>query len=279
MANSAPSTRHPPPRRSNAGLIAIGAVVAAVLVVGAIVVVVVGVVGDDDEEDAAAVTTTPNGVAICEPLDDVTATTAVAAASDVALGAFTDDDIFKPIAVRGSALAEFSQEIQQGAPDIALCEPAPVVSGYDYAGEEITIDPANDGPTMVVLLAHWCPHCNREIPVLNEWRDAGEVPDNLNIVGVSTGVDPDATNFPPDDWLEAMDWQWSVLADSDPGADDPDDDVVESAFRAYGGTSFPTMLLFGSDGRLLARFSGEAPAEVTAARVDDAIARDAAASA
>ena len=32
---------------------------------------------------------------------------------------------------------------------------------------------------MVVFLAHWCPHCNAEIPVLNEWRDSGEIPDGL----------------------------------------------------------------------------------------------------
>ena len=51
---------------------------------------------------------------------------------------------------------------------------------------------------MVVLLAHWCPHCNAEIPVLNEWRDSGEIPDGLNIVGVSTGASADAPNFPPD---------------------------------------------------------------------------------
>lgn len=281
MANRSASTRRPLPGRSNAGLIAIGAVVAAVLVVGAIVVVVVGG-GDDDDvdvDDAAVVTTTPNGVAICGPVADDTATTPAPAESEVALAAFPDDDIFKPDAVAGAALPAFSQEIQRGAPDIALCEPAPVVSGYDYAGDEITIDPATDGPTMVVLLAHWCPHCNREIPVLNTWRDSGDVPDNLDIVGVSTGVDPDGANFPPDEWLPALDWQWPVLADSDLGADDPDDDVVASVFRAYGGTTFPTMLLFGSDGRLLARYSGKSTAAVIAARVNDAIVQDAAASA
>jgi hypothetical protein len=63
-------------------------------------------------------------------------------------------------------------------------EVAPVVSGMDYTGDAVTIDAAEDGPTMVVLLAHWCPHCSTEISRLNEWRNAGQVPDDLNIVGI-----------------------------------------------------------------------------------------------
>lgn len=276
--SSSSSTRRPQSKRSNAGLIAIAAVVAIVLIVAAIVVFVVGGDSGDGDENAAPVSTTANGTALCQPVENSgSAPEGSAAESAVSLAEFPEDEIFKPVTVDGPSLPAFTEAIQNGAPDIGLCEPVPIVSGYDYAGDEITVDPASDGPTLVVLLAHWCPHCNREIPVLNQWRDSGEVPENLNIVGVSTGVDPTSANYPPDEWLPAMDWQWPVLADSDAGADDPDDDVVSSAFRAYGGTSFPTMLLVGSDGRLLARFSGEFPADIIDARVDDALARDAAA--
>ena len=262
-------------------------IVGIVVIVGVVVAVVVG--GGDDDESAfvsttisgdASVSTTANRVGRCEPAVATTApegSVSATSPSDVELAAFPADDIFKPIAVEGAALSAFTQEIQQGAPDTALCEPVPVVSGYDYTGEEITIDATVDGPTMVVLLAHWCPHCNREIPVLNEWRESGEIPDNLHIVGVSTGVTSERDNFPPDEWLTRLDWQWPVLADSDAGADDPEDDVVASAFRAYGGTSFPTMLFIGSDGRLLARASGELPVDVIAVLADDALAHDTAA--
>jgi len=41
-----------------------------------------------------------------------------------------------------------------------------------------------------VFLAHWCPHCNREIPELNAWRDSGEVPADLQVVAVTTAVEP-----------------------------------------------------------------------------------------
>ena len=44
-----------------------------------------------------------------------------------------------------------------------------------------------------------------------------------------------------------MDWKWETAADSQDGA----------IFSAYGGTSFPTMVLVGPDGTVMSRFSGE----------------------
>ena len=50
------------------------------------------------------------------------------------------------------------------------------------------------------------------------------------IVGVSTGVRPDAPNFPPDQWLVDKDWQWPVLADDQNG----------TPMAAYGGVRRPS---------------------------------------
>jgi thiol-disulfide isomerase/thioredoxin len=178
-------------------------------------------------------------------------------------------DLFQPVTVDGAALPAFTEEMRTGAvDDPAVGQAVPVVSGVDYDGNEVTIDPASDGPTMVVLLAHWCPHCNAEIPVLNEWRDSGEIPENLNIVGVSTGVSSDAPNYPPDEWLTEMDWQWPVIADDEP----PDDNSPSPAMGAYGGTSYPTMVLIDADGLVRERLSGEVPIEVLAPLVDDLVA-------
>ena len=54
-------------------------------------------------------------------------------------------------------------------------------------GTPIDITPGG-APKMVVFLAHWCPHCNREIPRLIEWQQSGAVPDGLKVVGVATAV-------------------------------------------------------------------------------------------
>lgn len=226
------------PRRELNGRIVIGIIVAAVVVLGVAIALVVGG-GDDDSADLPPI-----------------------------------EEVVKPVRIEGAPLDGFTEEMIQGdAPDTAVGEVAPIVSGVDYDGNPVTIDAAVDGPTMVVLLAHWCPHCNAEIPHLNEWRESGNVPEGLNVVGVSTGVNRDAPNYPPDQWLVDKDWQWPVLADSDV-AEDTDPDVVTSAFRAYGGEYFPTVVIIGSDGRVLTRFSGEPSAEevdelVTAALADD----------
>lgn len=219
-------------RSNERTLLLIAAVVAVIAVIGVVVVLVVGG-GDDDDEGGA------------------------------------DVDPFRPVSVSGDALPAFSREMQQGAiEDPAIGTQVPVVSGVDYAGNEITIDPANDGPTIVVLLAHWCPHCNSEIPVLNEWRDSGEVPDGLNVVGISTAVDASAPNFPPGEWLVDKDWQWPVLADDRR----PDDETPPPAFAAYGGTSFPTLLFIDGDGKLALRISGEPGADVIDRLADQLVA-------
>ena len=201
--------------------------------------------------------------------DDRTRTLLLIAAIVAIVAVLGDVNPFRPVSVSGEPLPEFSQEIRDGdLDDPAVGQRAPVVSGVDYDGNATVIDPAADGPTMVVLLAHWCPHCNAEIPVLNEWRDSGEIPDGLNIVGVSTGSSPDAPNFPPDEWLVDMDWQWPVLADdSSPDANSP-----PPAMGAYGGTSYPTLVFVDADGLVRERLSGEVPIDVIAPIADELVA-------
>jgi thiol-disulfide isomerase/thioredoxin len=136
--------------------------------------------------------------------------------------------------------------------DAAIGSPAPALAGTNYQGEPVEVQPGADGPTMVVFLAHWCPHCNDEIPVLNEWRDSGQIPDNLRIVGVSTAASDQRPNYPPSEWLVEKDWQWDVIADS------PD----ARALEAYGVTGFPFFALLDAEGNVVYRGSGEYPIEV-----------------
>jgi cytochrome c biogenesis protein CcmG, thiol:disulfide interchange protein DsbE len=206
-------------------LLVIAGIVAVVAIIGVIVAVVVG--GGDDGDDSSGTV-----------------------------------DPYRPVSVSGQPLPEFGAEMRTGAvDDPAIGQPVPIVSGVDYEGNATTIDPAADGPTMIVLLAHWCPHCNAEIPRLNEWRDSGEIPDGLNIVGVSTGVSPDRPNFPPDQWLVDKDWQWPVLAD----------DANGTAMATYGGTSYPTMVLVDDNGDVFRRLSGEVPIDELDSLVDQLV--------
>ena len=127
-----------------------------------------------------------------------------------------------------------------------------VLKGFDLQGRPVTIDPAGEGKaTMVVFLAHWCPHCNREIPVLNKWRESGEVPTGLRVVGITTGSKADQANWPPSKWMTAMKWPFEVMADSE----------AQEAAAAYGVAGYPFIAFVGANGKITARTSGEIPVE------------------
>ena len=141
-------------------------------------------------------------------------------------------------------------ETEVVADDVAVGRAAPVLIGENFAGETVRVDPA--APTMVVFLAHWCPHCNAEVPRLNELRDADRFPADLDIVAVSTAPDPGRPNFPPSDWITDVDWTYPVIAD---GVDMARQRFI--AADAYGVSGFPFVVLLNADGTVAARWSGE----------------------
>jgi thiol-disulfide isomerase/thioredoxin len=115
---------------------------------------------------------------------------------------------------------------------------------------------------MVVFLAHWCPHCNAEIPRLIEWQQSGAVPSDLRVIGVSTGVASDRPNYPPSDWVVAKQWPWAVMADS----------AAQDAAIAYGVSGYPFFAIVGADGTIKVRASGELEIDALNQIVTDALA-------
>ena len=131
--------------------------------------------------------------------------------------------------------------------DLAVGMPAPTLHGFRFDGTPLDIIPVGH-PTMVVFLAHWCPHCNCEIPVLQRWAAAGSAPAELQIVGVSTAVSAQRENYPPSKWMIDKAWEWRpVMADS----------AASDAAKAYGIGAFPSFVVIGSDGLVKVRSSGE----------------------
>lgn len=162
-----------------------------------------------------------------------------------------------PIAVTGEPLAVFDSTI----PDDTIGTAAPVIAGQGFDGRELAVGGPTDNPTMVVFLAHWCPHCNDEIPELISLNDAGSLPDDLVVVGVSTAVDPNGSNFPPSEWIVDKAWPWETMAD--------DEDVT--AIAAMGGSSFPFTVILDTEGNVLARKGGAASAAETLDFINSAL--------
>jgi thiol-disulfide isomerase/thioredoxin len=147
-----------------------------------------------------------------------------------------------PVTLTGAPLPE-----KPDGDDPALGTAAPGLSGFTFDGTPVAVDPSK-GPVMLVFLAHWCPHCNDEVPELNEWRDSGDVPEGLQVIAVTTAVRADAPHYPPSSWIsEEMGWTWPVLADS----------PTNEAAIAFGVSGFPFSVILDTDGTVLGRSSGQ----------------------
>jgi thiol-disulfide isomerase/thioredoxin len=149
----------------------------------------------------------------------------------------------QPVEVVGEAL----EALPESGGDSTIGLTAPTLNGYAFDGSNLSVTPGDGNPYMVVFLAHWCPHCNDEVPRLIEWKESGAVPADLQVIAVSTGVASDRPNYPPSQWVVNKAWPWPVMADSE----------AMDAAQAYGVSGFPFFTIVGADGKVKARASGE----------------------
>lgn len=170
----------------------------------------------------------------------------------------------QPVTVMGEALPRYDSA---NPLDLAVGLPAPLLSGLDFQGDPVTVDPSVSGPYMVVFLAHWCPHCNAEVPRLLDWKGSGAVPTELNVLGVATAVSESAPNYPPAEWFSNRGWSWPVLVDEALG-----DGEAGKAAVSYGASGWPYFVIVGADGLVKARVSGEVEVAELQIIVDEALA-------
>jgi cytochrome c biogenesis protein CcmG/thiol:disulfide interchange protein DsbE len=151
----------------------------------------------------------------------------------------------RPVRVTGTPLPGFDSSSSSSRPDPAVGRAAPELHGASFDGHPVAV--THGTPTAVVFLAHWCPHCQREVPVLVRWLDAGKLPAGVKLVAVATATSPDVPNYPPSAWLQRLHWPAQVLADDDHG----------TAATAFGLPAFPYFVLLDGNGHVVARTSGE----------------------
>lgn len=180
----------------------------------------------------------------------VLALAAVAAIVAVMLGGSSGGGFAEPartgVGVSGTALPA----LVDPAADTAVGQALPTLSGTDLAGEPVSIG-ADDGPMAIVLLAHWCSHCQAEVPVLVDYLASTGMPDGVRLVALSTSIDAARPNYPPSAWLEREGWTVPTLVD----------DASSRGLAALGMASFPGFIFVDGDGRVVQRSTGEMPAE------------------
>lgn len=133
------------------------------------------------------------------------------------------------------------------AADAAIGQPLPTLTGTGFNDEEIVIE--DDGRAKAIyFLAHWCPHCQAEVPRLVELIESGGQPEDLDIYGVSTSVDASrGGSYPPAAWFEREGFDVPVIRDS----------AANDAFNFLGGGGFPYAVYVDADNNIVARSSGE----------------------
>ncbi len=168
-----------------------------------------------------------------------------------------------PLTVTGEPLVDMPQpaagsSFTTAGEDQSIGKVAPTLKGETFDGTPLTIDPADGTPKVIVFVAHWCPHCQAEVPRIQEWIDQGSMPGGVEIMTVSTSVSPDQPNYPPSKWIASEGWTPQVLLD----------DKDNSAAGAYGLTGFPYFVMTNGKGEVVARGSGEIPIDTFDAAVD-----------
>lgn len=132
-----------------------------------------------------------------------------------------------------------------GGADPAVGQTIPALRGEDFDGHGIQIAP--DGtPKLIFFVAHWCPHCRAEVPRIVDWLGTGR-PQGVQLVAVSSGVNPDLPNYPPSSWLAREGWTVPTIAD----------DTRSTAGTLFGLSGYPYFVAVDAQGRVAARASGE----------------------
>ena len=87
--------------------------------------------------------------------------------------------------VTGNVLPQYAGENDD---NVALGLPAPSFSAPDQNSEIFELE-KNGNAKALLFLAHWCPHCQREVPVVQRFINSNGVPNGIEVIAVATSID------------------------------------------------------------------------------------------
>jgi cytochrome c biogenesis protein CcmG/thiol:disulfide interchange protein DsbE len=157
---------------------------------------------------------------------------------------------FGTVDVSGTALVQLparpTSASTAATPDPAVGVTIPTVTGQQFDGSGISIGPGGKAK-VVMFVAHWCPHCQAEVPRIQQWLDAGGMPADVDLYTVATGTSAAKPNYPPGGWLRGKAWSVPTMVD----------DKDSSAGIAFGLSAYPFFVVVDSSGKVVTRTSGE----------------------
>ena len=154
------------------------------------------------------------------------------------------------ISVVGDFLPQYAGENDD---NVALGLAAPTFSAPDQNSEIFQLE-KNGNSKALLFLAHWCPHCQREVPVVQRFIDSNGVPPGIDVIAVATSIDRGRDNYPPQEWLQREGWSETQIYDLD-----------REIGEAYGLNAFPYWVFLDKDLNVLARRTGNLPEDMVGA--------------
>ena len=157
-------------------------------------------------------------------------------------GSYIDEEFYENIQV--DVEGEFLPAMENRF-DPAVGLTAPLIKGVDLAGNPIVLQEDAE-TTIVIALAHWCPHCRNEVRELASYFLDNPLPEGIRVVSIATSINPTRANYPPHKWFENEQWNIPVIVDNS------DSDIA----RAMGVSSFPFFIVIDSNGDVSLRVAG-----------------------
>lgn len=150
----------------------------------------------------------------------------------------------EPVVVTGDSVPTLAGNAPVGQ-DVAFGWEAPSVGGADWNGNPVKIDAADGRPKLIVFLAHWCPHCQEEVPRVQAWLNLTGGDPDVDIYGVATSNDRTRPNWPPGDWLDREGWTPPTLVDKN-----------GKVARSFGMSGTPFWVVMNGEGKVVYRVAG-----------------------
>ena len=136
---------------------------------------------------------------------------------------------------------------------IPVGEKAPGFTAETVGGGSVSVGDGEAGATMLVFFATWCPHCQREAPVMSELESQY---DDLQLVmaGIDAEDNPDKVR----QFAEEYDIESPAVYEPLLGSE-------------YGVSGYPTVYVLDENNKVVGAHSGEAPREVYEAWIEEAL--------
>ena len=140
-------------------------------------------------------------------------------------------------------------------PQLEIGDQVPAFSAPGLDGGTVSWSDYEGSPTVLVVWASWCPHCQAELPVL---VPATQVREGVELVSVTTaiGQNPGPT---PSEFLADEGLTLTTAVDDDAG----------TLLQGLGVSSFPTVYYVDADGTVVNVSLGESPEGAIDARLDE----------